>query len=264
MNMKIPFFTLLLATFVLNGCGDGARSDSGSAAAALAQTIAKGDDHVTAVELADWLIKDRRDFDLVDIREEEDFSAGHIEGARHIPLAHLLSEASLASLPAARKVVVYSNGSAHAAQAALLLHLTGRNALALLGGFNYWQAYMHDPEKAGIAEMDPVQRAHYKAVSCHFAGEYVADAGLLQKQGAPASVPGAEEAEEADPLGLGLGLGTEQVQAMDLRDASTDPESAVADPLGLGLGLGLGDDAARDLSEPEPGETQKLLIKAEC
>ena len=222
---------------------------------------------MTAAELADWLIKDQRDFELVDIREQEDFAAGHIESARQIPLAKLFSESSLASLPAGRKIVVYSNGSAHAAQAALLLDLTGRDALALLGGFNYWQDYLHDPQKAGVAEMDSARRAHYRAVSCYFAGKYVADAGLPSKEAAQAGVRKPTETEDSDPLGLGLGLGTEQIQAMELKEATPEPEPSATDPLGLGLGFGLGGDAAKELNkptQPKPGESRKLLIREEC
>ena len=259
--MKIPLLTILLSSLLISGCDNTTRTVNGSVAAALAQRIAAGEDHITVPELADRLIREQRDFELIDIRDEQDFEAGHIENARHIPLASLLSADSLDSLPAGRTVVVYSNGSAHAAQAALLLQLRGREALALLGGYNYWQAYLHDPEKAGVAEMDPSERARYQAVSCYFAGEYVADAGLLPEVSAqtPEPVPVAEQ--EADPLGLGLGLGTEQVREMDLQD--TKPAPAEADPLGLGLGLGLGEDTGEPAAAPQ-GETQRLLIKAEC
>jgi rhodanese-related sulfurtransferase len=267
MKPQIPLFAALLATALLGGCGDGVQFDSSLKAATLAQTIAKGEDHVSVEELADWLIKDQRDFELVDIREQEDFAASHIEGAHHIPLAKLFSESSLASLPVGRKIVVYSNGSAHAAQAALLLDLSGRNALALLGGFNYWQDYLHDPKKAGVAEMDPARRAHYQAVSCYFAGEYVADAGLPSKAAAREGVRKPTETEDSDPLGLGLGLGTEQIQTMELKETTPEPEPSVDDPLGLGLGLGLGGDAAKELNkpaQPKPGESRKLLIREEC
>ena len=261
--MQRPILTVVLTLLLLSGCSDSTPLDTGNTAAALAQRSAAGEDHVTAAELANRLIKDQRDFELIDIRDEQDFTSSHIDGARHIPLARLLSADALASLPAGRTVVVYSNGSAHAAQAALLLQLTGRDALALLGGYNYWQAYLHDPEKAGVAEMDSAERARYQAVSCYFAGEYVADAGLLPAGGAQAPAPAAEQ--EADPLGLGLGLGTEQVQKMDLQDST--PTAAEADPLGLGLGLGLGEEAGKSVSEPDAppqGETQRLLINAEC
>ena len=161
--MKASFITMLIATLAVTGCSGDARTGLDSTAASLARMVADGEDHVDASELADWLIKDRRDFELIDIRAQEDFSAGHIEGARHIPLAALFTDTSLQSLPAARRIVVYSNGSAHAAQAALLLRLTGRDALALLGGYNHWQAYLNDPDKAGVAEMDPARRARYRA-----------------------------------------------------------------------------------------------------
>jgi rhodanese-related sulfurtransferase len=263
--MKIFMLVLIFTTAALTGCTDADRIDSDSTAAALAQLVAAGNDHITAQDLADWLIKDRRDFELIDIRSNDDFTAGHIEGARHIPLARLLSEESLASMPAARKIVVYSNGSAHAAQAGLLLRLTGRNALALLGGHNYWQAYLNDPVKAGVAEMDPAERARYQAVACYFAGDYVADAGLLPGGGAPAVPPVQPAAGATDALGLGLGLGSDQVQALDQPDTAATPEPSPADALGLGLGLG--SDAVKSSGEPakpKHGETQRLLIKAEC
>lgn len=265
--MKTSFLSIILATLLLNGCSDATLPDRSNIAASLAQRVASGEDHISAAELADRLIKDQRDFELVDIRDEQDFSTGHIQGARHIPLARLIAADSLASLPAGRTIVVYSNGSAHAAQAALLLHLTGRDALALLGGYNYWQAYLHDPEKAGIAEMDPAEHDRYQAVSCYFAGEYVADAGLLPEGAVQADAPNAVPEQQADPLGLGLGLGSEQVQEMDLQDTTTPTTDA--DPLGLGLelGIGLGKDDAESASTPATppkGETQRLLIRAEC
>ena len=162
--------------------------------------------------------------------------------------------------------MVYSNGSAHAAQAALLLRMTGRNALALLGGFNYWQAYLHDPASAGVAEMDPAERARYQATACYFTGGYVADAGLPPAAATAADIEEQADGGTADALGLGLGLGSGQVQSMERQDAAP----AVAEPPAadaLGLGLGLGNDAVRSIGEteqPQPGATQRLLIKGEC
>jgi rhodanese-related sulfurtransferase len=247
---------VLLFAVVLAACSEAPTFDRNGAAAALAKTIAAEEDHVSVPELADWLIKDQRDFILLDIRDREDFDAGHIEGARNVPLAGLMSETSLAALPQDQKVIVYSNGTGHAAQAALLLRLVERDGYALLGGYNYWQAYLHDPEAAGVAEMDPKQRAAYQAVACRFAGDYVAAAGLTpETPAAPAAKPDAV----ADPLGLGLGLGlgTPAVQQ------STAPAQPAADPLGLGLGLGLGTDEVKEEPAPKP-KAKRLLIKAEC
>ena len=268
--MKLPVLVTAITVLNLSACTDDTQTELSTRAAALARMVAAGDDHVTVQELSDWLIKDRRDFELVDIRDIEEFDAGHIEGARHIPLASLLAEQSLNSLPAARTIVVYSNASAHAAQAALLLRLAGREALALLGGFNYWHAYLNDPEKAGVAEMDAAQRAHYRAVACYFAGDYVAAAGLLPKGGkaTPPTDPGApQQQDNSDALGLGLGLGSDKVQQLELPSAAPGAASQQADPLGLGLGLGLGSDEVKAATQPkktEPGKTRKLLIRAEC
>jgi hypothetical protein len=140
----------------------------------------------------------------------------------------------------------------------LLLRLVERDGYALLGGYNYWQAYLNDPEAAGVAEMDPQERAAYQAVACRFAGDYVAAAGLVPETPAAAGAPAATTEPAADPLGLGLGLGlgTPDVQQ------STTPAQPAADPLGLGLGLGLGsDEVKQEAPKPKAG---RLLIKAEC
>lgn len=153
-----------------------------------------------------------------------------------------------------------------AAQAGLLLRLTGREALALLGGYNFWQAYHYELAKAGVAEMDAAERARYQAVACRFAGDYVADAGLLPAGSVPAgNAATANTAGPADALGLSLGLGTEQVQAMELPKTAPTPESSPADELGLDLGLG--NDAVKATEKPEqpaPGAAKRLLIKGEC
>lgn len=255
MNHVVPLVVLLL---FLAGCSEAPPFDRTGAAAVLAKAIANEQDHVTVPELADWLVKDQRDFVLLDIRDIEDFEAGHIEGARNAPLAGLMSDATLGALPPGGKVVVYSNGTGHAAQAALLLRLVERDGYALLGGYNYWQAYMNDPEAAGVAEMDPKQRATYQAVACRFAGDYVAEAGLT-----PARQSGqAPAAPAADPLGLGLGLGLGTSAVQQAAPSAPPATQPAADPLGLGLGLGLGSDAVKE-SPPKP-RAGRLLIKAEC
>ncbi len=256
--------TLLLpaaACALLLGCSEPPQFDRVGAAAALAKTVADEQDHVTVAELSDWIIKDRRDFTLLDIRDRADFDAGHIEGARNVPLAGLMSDGALDALPVGRKVVVYSNGTAHAAQAALLLRLVERDGYALLGGYNHWQVYLNDPQAAGAAEMDPAQRAEYQAVACRFEGEYVAAAGLAPRvatQPATAAAAARPPSGGGDPLGLGLGLG---LGTPEVQPAAAPP----ADPLGLGLGLGLGSDEVRSAQPPAPKpSTGRLLIKAEC
>ena len=76
---------------------------------------------------------------LVDVRPREEFDAGHIEGARSIPLAEL--EQRLAELPADREIVAYCRGPfcAYAHQAVRMLNTAGRQAQRLREGWPEWQ-----------------------------------------------------------------------------------------------------------------------------
>src|SRR6266480_4389172 len=76
---------------------------------------------------------------LVDVRPSEEFQAGHIEGARSIPLEEL--EGRLAELPADREVVAYCRGPlcAFAPEAVRRLRAAGRNARRLEEGWPEWR-----------------------------------------------------------------------------------------------------------------------------
>ena len=76
---------------------------------------------------------------LVDVRPTEEFQAGHIAGARSIPLAEL--EDRLAELPAGREVVAYCRGPlcAFAHEAVRRLRAAGRDARRLEEGWPEWR-----------------------------------------------------------------------------------------------------------------------------
>jgi rhodanese-related sulfurtransferase len=76
---------------------------------------------------------------LVDVRPAEEFEAGHIKGARSIPLDEL--EDRLAELPADREIVAYCRGPycAYAHDAVRRLQATGRQARRLEEGWPEWR-----------------------------------------------------------------------------------------------------------------------------
>jgi rhodanese-related sulfurtransferase len=76
---------------------------------------------------------------LVDVRPSEEFEAGHIEGARSVPLDEL--EDRLADLPADREVVAYCRGPlcAYAHEAVRSLRAAGREARRLEEGWPEWR-----------------------------------------------------------------------------------------------------------------------------
>jgi rhodanese-related sulfurtransferase/predicted transcriptional regulator len=76
---------------------------------------------------------------LVDVRPSEEFEAGHIEGARSIPLEEL--EQRLAELPSDREIVAYCRGPfcAYAHEAVRRLTTAGRTARRLEDGWPEWR-----------------------------------------------------------------------------------------------------------------------------
>src|SRR5436190_13960535 len=88
----------------------------------------------------------RGDVILVDVRPTEEYEAGHIEGARSIPIDEL--DDRLAELPADREVVAYCRGPfcAYAHEAVRRLQRTGRRARRLDDGWPEWK--LADLEKA--------------------------------------------------------------------------------------------------------------------
>jgi rhodanese-related sulfurtransferase/DNA-binding HxlR family transcriptional regulator len=81
----------------------------------------------------------RGDVVLVDVRPEEEFSAGHIKDARSVPLEEL--ERRIAELPADREIVAYCRGPfcAYAHEAVRQLQAAGRSASRLEEGWPEWR-----------------------------------------------------------------------------------------------------------------------------
>lgn len=76
---------------------------------------------------------------LVDVRPTEEYEAGHIDGARSIPIDEL--EQRLAEVPADREVVAYCRGPfcAYAHDAVRRLQAAGRPARRLQEGWPEWR-----------------------------------------------------------------------------------------------------------------------------
>lgn len=98
-----------------------------------------GDD-VDAIGRDELIARLRKgDVVLVDVRPTEEFEAGHINGARSIPIEEL--EDRLAELPADREVVAYCRGPfcAYAHDAVRQLQAAGRQARRLQDGWPEWR-----------------------------------------------------------------------------------------------------------------------------
>ena len=97
-------------------------------------------EEVEAIGREELIARMRRgDVVLLDVRPAEEFAAGHIKGARSIPLDEL--EERLAELPDDHEVVAYCRGPfcAYAHEAVRRLRDAGRGARRLEEGWPEWQ-----------------------------------------------------------------------------------------------------------------------------
>jgi len=85
---------------------------------------------------------------LIDVRPQEEFAAGHIDGARSVPIDEL--ERRLAELPADREVVAYCRGPfcAYAHEAVRKLRAAGHEARRLEDGWPEWRLAKRGKAKA--------------------------------------------------------------------------------------------------------------------
>ena len=97
-------------------------------------------DEVDAIGRDELITRMRKgDVVLVDVRPNEEFEAGHVKGARSVPLREL--EDRLAELPADREIVAYCRGPfcAYAHEAVRRLQAAGRSARRLEDGWPEWR-----------------------------------------------------------------------------------------------------------------------------
>jgi len=134
----------------------------------LALIVEKEVDHIDVEELADWIIQGKADYRLIDLRSEKEFNEYHIPTAENIQLS------GINDYPIFRneKIILYSQGGIHSAQAWMLLKAKGFKAVYMLrGGLEEWSDKILFPRLAQNAT--PEQKTEFdkiKEVSKFFGG----------------------------------------------------------------------------------------------
>jgi rhodanese-related sulfurtransferase len=145
----------------------------------LAMEIEREDDHVTALELAQWIRDRKPGLRVLDVRSDSEFAAYHIPSAERMPLAALASLAPASD----ETLVLYSEGGAHAAQGWVLLRANGhRNVYFLRGGLLDWMDDVMSP----VLPADTT-RGRVAALSRYFGG--VPRAGVAPLPTSPTDAP---------------------------------------------------------------------------
>jgi rhodanese-related sulfurtransferase len=134
----------------------------------LAAMVAGEQDHVTAIELAQWIHDRRPGLRVIDVRPAGEFAAYHLPTAENLELPALVR----ARFAGDETLVLYSGGGAHAAQAWVLLEARGlRSVFFLRGGLAEWldevmnPTLARDAPPAAVAEFERVA-----ALSRYFGG----------------------------------------------------------------------------------------------
>ncbi len=200
----VGFLGVLLALAATMARGTGAGPVD---AASLAQSIAEDKDHVTPLELANWILEKRQDYLLIDIRPPWEFDDYHIPTAINIPLTQLFQDAGLKQLSRGKKIVVYGLGAGHGAEAQLLLSLKGYSAFSLEEGLGGWWDQVMTPVSVRTSTPSPAGYQQAKQVRERFWGATPA-AGTQAAPLAPTpELPAPEQAPQAPPSGRKLKLG---------------------------------------------------------
>ena len=89
---------------------------------------------------------------LVDVRTDAEYAAGHIPGALHVPLADVRSEA--AGLDRDKPLVVYCRSGERSGMAADAFAASGWDAHSIEGGLLQWadEGLPLEPEDGSVAE----------------------------------------------------------------------------------------------------------------
>ncbi len=126
-------------------------------------------DHINVDVLADWIIKGKSDYRLIDLRTEKEYNNYNIPTSENIPITNLLD----GELSRNEKIVLYSEGGIHSAQAWFLLKAKDyKNVYMLRGGMEEWNDKILFPKLTSNATQE--EKAKFEiasAISRYFGGQ---------------------------------------------------------------------------------------------
>lgn len=135
----------------------------------LTLSTVKNSDKVQVLELADWIIRDKSDFTLVDLRDEKDFNEYFIPTAYNIPMETLPESGLLRN----QKIILYCYDDLRAAQAWFILKSINYKGVYILdGGLDKWKSEVLFPKLSADASKEQIaQFEKIKEISKYFGGQ---------------------------------------------------------------------------------------------
>jgi rhodanese-related sulfurtransferase len=135
-------------------------------------------DKVSVIELADWIIKDKADFELIDLRSEEKYNEYTIPNSQCIPLVQL----SASDLQRNQKIVLFSDDDVAASQAWFILKSKNYKGVYILnGGLNEWKEKVLFPKAPMGGGKDEIAYFEMmKEVAKYFGGQAQTDSSITE------------------------------------------------------------------------------------
>lgn len=146
----------------------------------LALSTVGNSDKVSVTDLADWIIKDKADFELVDLRSEEKYNEYTIPNSQCIPLAQLSSSELLRN----QKIILFSDDDIASSQAWFILKSKNYKGVYILdGGLNEWKDKVLFPKAPINGSKDELtQFEKMKEVAKYFGGSAQSDSSVTNSK----------------------------------------------------------------------------------
>jgi rhodanese-related sulfurtransferase len=111
-------------------------------------------DHVPPERVAE--LAEAGEAELIDVRRDYEFAAGHLAGARHVEVNDLTAKAG--SISKGRPVIFYCRGGSRSGMAAEAFRQAGYDAHNMEGGLSAWdeRGLPLEPEGGEVTEVRPV------------------------------------------------------------------------------------------------------------
>lgn len=234
----LKVFSLILVTASISlfalpersaGAGTSGRPDPAAAEKALLGSVEAGEDHVEPEELADLMMRGDPDTVVVDVRPEDEYRDFHLRGAVNIPVPELPE--ALERYRKARRIILYSKGMTHPAQARDSLQRLGfGNVYILTDGLDGFVSACLRPVSLRAEPLSEEQARRVRAWRSHFLGT----AG-------PAPGPGAASGKDLErpglvaPSFLSERLGQADIRVVDLRPTPEYNTSHIPGAVGLNV-----------------------------
>ena len=178
LEKKLALFAVLLAVVALfSGNPYGGTTIKVNEKDIALSTVGNAD-KVSVTDLADWIIKNKSDFELVDLRSEEKYNEYTIPNSQCIPLPQISSSELLRN----QKIVLFSDDDITAAQAWFILKTKGYKGVYILdGGLDAWKEKVLFPKAPLNPTKDQSEEFEkMKEVTKYFGGQAQSDSTMAE------------------------------------------------------------------------------------